>query len=689
MTAPARRLSVLSPHGAWWVVAAYIACAALGGGLFGAAVAWGVAGPRWRWVGLAAWGAVFLVASATLLYMMIRRLLRAQQQALERERAALQAQSRATGLLQALVDNSPDAIFAKDRRGNYLLFSAAAARFTGQDAGQVLGRDDRTLFPPEHAALVRANDERVMAQDRTQTFDETLDTAVGRVTFQAIKGPLHDAEGQVIGLFGISRDVTATMQAQQAMRHSELRYRLASASGHVWDWDLVGGRATLPVSFWSLLGHEAPAPDAVAARFEALLHPDDLPRWRSAVREHLVRREPYALEFRARHADGRWRWFQTQGQAVRGADGRATYMAGTTFDISARKEAEDALRQSEAYRRSLFEQLADGVLLLDRSGRVLDANPQALVMLGYRHDEMLRLSGGSLVAAFEVPRVEAEVQRVMTGQPYLVEWEMRRKDGSEFAAEVSARALGGERFLAVIRDISARRALQQAQMQFQFELSELAQQLMAQERATTRRIAQALHDHLGQTLAVARLNLDACLGIYAGSLPAPLREQGARIALLLDQAVREVRQVLSGLRPPLLEDRGLAATLDNELRARVVAGTRAELRLDVIDGAADVRWPDDVEYGAFMVAREAVANAVQHAGASLVLVRLGGDPGALSLDVVDDGRGIEPALLRGRPGHLGIVGMRERAIAIGARFAVAREPAAGTRVSLHWQAPAP
>ena len=109
--------------------------------------------------------------------------------------------------------------------------------------------------------------------------------------------------------------------------------------------------------------------------------------------------------------------------------------------------------------------------------------------------------------------------------------------------------------------------------------------------------------------------------------------------------------------------------------------------LELTDGADGRRWPVDVEYAAFMVAREAIANARQHAGASLIRVMLGGSRGALSLDVVDDGVGIPTPLVHGRPGHLGIVGMRERAFAIGASFAVERVAEAGTRVTLRWEPP--
>ena len=87
-----------------------------------------------------------------------------------------------------------------------------------------------------------------------------------------------------------------------------------------------------------------------------------------------------------------------------------------------------------------------------------------------------------------------------------------------------------------------------------------------------------------------------------------------------------------------------------------------------------------------MVAREALANAVLHARASEVVVGVDGAPGYLLLSVTDDGVGLSEDMATGRPGHLGIVGMRERALAIGARVQAGGAPGPGTVISLTWEA---
>jgi len=147
-----------------------------------------------------------------------------------REREQQTDRLRALALLDAIAESSPDAIFAKDRVGRYLLFNAAASRITGRARDEVIGRDDRALFPPAEAAKIAANDARAMAERRTIEYEENLSTVHGVRTFTAIKGPLLDADGEVVGVFGVSRDVTERKRFDiELARHRDHLEDLVSA----------------------------------------------------------------------------------------------------------------------------------------------------------------------------------------------------------------------------------------------------------------------------------------------------------------------------------------------------------------------------------------------------------------------------------------------------------------------------
>ena len=135
---------------------------------------------------------------------------------------------RAMHLLAGIADNSTDAIFAKDLAGRYLLFNRETARVTGKTAEEALQHDDTALFPPEQAAMLRANDHRVIVEGRVRTYEATVTTTEGERTFLATKGPLYDETGKVIGMYGISRDITerrrveADLQRQMALNQRYL-----------------------------------------------------------------------------------------------------------------------------------------------------------------------------------------------------------------------------------------------------------------------------------------------------------------------------------------------------------------------------------------------------------------------------------------------------------------------------------
>jgi PAS domain S-box-containing protein len=132
--------------------------------------------------------------------------------------------------LKAVADASTDAIFAKDLQGRYLLFNQAASRVAGMQEAEVLGQDDRILFPPDQARLIMANDRQVMDEGVFNTYDEELDTQHGRVSYLATKGPLRGPDGRVVGMFGISRDITARRQSEVALRDSAELVRAVSDS---------------------------------------------------------------------------------------------------------------------------------------------------------------------------------------------------------------------------------------------------------------------------------------------------------------------------------------------------------------------------------------------------------------------------------------------------------------------------
>ena len=399
--------------------------------------------------------------------------------------------------------------------------------------------------------------------------------------------------------------------------------------------------------------------------------------------------------------------------------GRKLLLSAIT-DVTDRHAAELALReQREAY-EAIFNAASDAVVSVDEQGHILIFNPgaervfqrSAAAVLGQPIELLLpqakRDAQGvpiASIASVDSPVSgdvgggvggvgvgfggDADASRASNVSPTASRVKGVRADGHplELEASISQATVGGKRVLtAILHDVTEQVRAEADALRHQLELSALTGKLMDQEKRTTQRLAQALHDQLGQTLTALRIVTDLDRRALP-DLPADAVQRRAQVSELVDQAVKQVRRVLVDLRPPMLDEEGLFAAIDNEVTTRAALHPMTDLMLDADPAVQAQRWPADVEYALFMIAREATENALHHASATLVRVALIGSAGSAAVLVTDDGIGMEPGTDRGRPGHLGLIGMRERAHAIGAKLEIDSPPEGGTRIGVTWVAP--
>lgn len=360
------------------------------------------------------------------------------------------------------------------------------------------------------------------------------------------------------------------------------------------------------------------------------------------------------------------------------------------LQVTQRRQAEQAQAEALARLDGMIQAAMDAIITVDRAQRVVQFNPAAERMFGRRAGEMLgRTLDDLLPEAAREPHAE-HLRAFSMGGPSnrmmspLRTVRGRRANGETFPIDASISKVvldSGVYYTAILRDVTQRVQANQALEQYRVELAGFSQRLLEQEKQTTRHLAQALHDELGQTLAAMRLIYDACRPL-ANDDPNHLMH---RLDGLISDANRQVRQVLVDLRPPLLDELGLVAALDNEMRQRAPLANGVKLWLDVPAALQNRRWSPEAEYAAFMVSREAVHNAILHARPTMIRVELAGDETCFTLSVIDDGCGLPIGGALAAPGHLGMVGMRERAHAIGAVLDVESAPGEGTAVRLRWR----
>jgi PAS domain S-box-containing protein len=208
------------------------------------------------------------------------------------------------------------------------------------------------------------------------------------------------------------------------------------------------------------------------------------------------------------------------------------------------------------------------------------------------------------------------------------------------------------------------------------QLRALASRLQKVREEERTEVAREIHDELGQALTGLKLDI----AWMKSRLPRDheMLEQCASVMLRIDQTMNAVRRIATSLRPSVLDQLGLAAALEwqgQEFRAR----TGIDVKMIISNDGAGI--PDDISSSAFRILQESLTNVARHAKATMVTIRLDQTPTMLTLEVTDNGVGAPPRCLDGTK-SLGVVGMRERALACGGEFTVSGYPNHGTTVSL-------
>ena len=484
-----------------------------------------------------------------------------------------------------------------------------------------------------------------------------------------------------LGAEGVVAPAATEAEAQRAARQARARHAAVQRDAELYRLmvesvpDLVTVSDATGRSLYASPGAQAQSgysPDELVGQtpFETI-HPDDRDRVAEAFEAGLVSGQPVTLVYRSVGPDGETRSMESVGRGVLGPDG-APYAVVITRDVTRRVQTERQLQASEARYRAVVTALPDVVSRIRTDGLVLDFHvPEAFAtefpaahLVGRRLQDVIP---DDLADKFE----DALARLAGSGETAAYDYHVRVGERTRHR-EVRIAPLGPDEVISMLRDVTALREHEAALEHSRAELRALAAHLQEVREDERTRLSREVHDVLGQQLTAIRLGIGWFGRHYAGDEAAQTRL--ADVREIIDETIQHVRQIAADLRPGVLDDFGLASAVQWQA-VRFEERSGLVCRVDV---QGDAEPPRDRATAAFRVLQEALTNVARHAQATAVSITLVLRPDAVRLVVADDGRGFDARRTRRR--SLGLVGMRERAGALGGTLEVTGLPGQGTVV---------
>jgi PAS domain S-box-containing protein len=578
------------------------------------------------------------------------------------QKRALEALHLSEQHLKSIIETSPECVKLVAADGTLLqINSAGLAMIEADDVQDVLGQCVYPLVAASHRDAFRAMNERVCLGQKESLEFEVVGLRGTPRWMETHAVPLRNPADGSVAQLAITRDVTDRKQAELALRLSEERFEIAfrSSPHPVVITELATGRCIevndTALQLFGFQRHEAVGHTTIA--IELWPKPEDRTRF---VTQLLANGSLRGVEFTFQTKDHRLRHCLVSSELIELNGTRCILTVGT--DVTEKKEAEAALRESEERWQRFVADAPVGLVIADADKRILSANKAFCTLTGYSEQEVINNTYALYTHPDDLPKNLQLTEEFFSGQrdEYTYEKRYVRKDGEIIWVSIRASRLTVHGYdtpllLAVVEDITDRK----------------------QALAERERISQDLHDNILQSLYAVGMQLEAGK-LLAGKAPRKSKQHVTQAIRQLNHLVLGVRQFITGL------TRRTAPALDfsvalKQLVASFLSDEHGTPALE-IDREAIASVTPAVGEQLLNITREALSNSLRHAGAAHRSVSLNRTDARLRLRIADNGIGFDAARKRRR--GQGLANMAARAKTIHAQFTLDSTPGRGTCITI-------
>lgn len=595
-----------------------------------------------------------------------------------------------------IFDNVSDLLYllevGTDLRFRFLEVNPAVEKLMGLPRAQIVGRHVEEVIPRAEAQGVLARLRRCVTGGAVVDEETELDLPTGRYAFHVTVMPvLDESRGRIFRIASIGRNITTrkqheAMRQERAELESLLKRIVEVAPGAIGDYLLSPeGKVSMPNPSPKLEEIIGVKPDDAMRDASIVLrtiHPDDFARHVASIAESARTLGPWHSEFRMQHPLKGEIWIEGRSIPEREPDGGVRWY-GFLHDVTKRKRAEEALRESEQRYREIFDNVTDSIFVFDVTEdgrfRFVSVNATSSKLTGVPEAATAGKFLEDVARPEQVARSLPDFHRcVQSGEVLRFEEEYPSPSGEKFTlfkSLIPVRGAGGAicRLIVVTNDITALKKAERRIEDSHAQLRELIAQRETAREEERKHIARELHDELGQILTALRMHV-SLLRVQFGKDNQALMSHLGYMTELVDQNIQVVRDVASALRPAVL-DMGVPAALE-WLTDEFARNAGIPCDLDLVED--EIALNEESGIAVFRMVQESLTNVVRHADATKASVSLQRKKNCYRLEVRDDGKGFDPDQVRKK--SLGLVGLRERALMLGGEVCIASAPGQGTSI---------
>lgn len=593
---------------------------------------------------------------------------------------------------ETILNNSLDGISVLDLENEEVIFRSPAV-------AEILGYDAEELDNIEATDLVHPDDEEKMYRMLEQAGENPGESKQEDLRYRHKDGSWHVLETRVrtfidqdskTKYIANSRDITEKHRYRKEADEKQQELEEAQRIAHIgnWRWEVEENDLIWSEEVYRIFGYE---PDEIELRYELylqMIHEDDREHVNNTVEKAFQENDSFDYEHRLVRPGGEVRWAYCKGEVTRNAEGDPVRFRGICRDITDQKEYERQLRQKQHE--------------LEEAQRIAHIGNWRWELQGdrelYWSDELFRLYGyepGGLDLNYENyiqlqhpddrDYVRSVIKKAIEERgSYEYEHRVNWPNGETHILFGRGKVVTDDkgepvRIVGTCQDITKQREYEKKLKNYSKRLRQLSARLEQTREEERIRMAREIHDELGQTLTVLKMDLGMLESQFAkkgdeGNLPVELVDAKKTVDTVLDS----VKRIVTDLRPEILDNLGLGEAVDWQAEK---FEKRTGIDVNVTTELNGKELNDKTATAVFRVYQEALTNVAKHAEAETVTVEFYQNDSELVLSIQDDGKGITDEDIE-RTASLGILSMQERIHSVTGNLTIDGIPGEGTKVTV-------